>query len=816
MNLRPEERIALDAGDFAEAVRRYVHYGRGKRVEQATPQDLLEAVSLASREWMVDRMLESERVVRERDAKRVYYLSLEFLLGRSLEASLRNLGAYDELRGVLAPHGIDLDGLCLREPDAGLGNGGLGRLAACFLDSLATLGLPGYGYGINYEHGLFRQVIEGGEQHERPDSWQRFGSPWLIPHPEHPVAVPVYGRAEGPPQGGAGNAWSEFRVILGVPYDMPIAGYGGQTVNWLRLYSATTADDFDVALFNQGDYLRAFERKLSTESISKILYPSFSTDAGRELRLLQEYFFVACALRDIVRRHLDAHEGLRSLPQRAAIQLNDTHPALAVAELMRMLVDDHGVAFEEAFEITRATLAYTNHTLLPEALETWPRPLLARVVPRHLQIIEEINFCFLADVERRWPGDVDRLRRLSIIDGDPGRVRMAHLAIVGSHAVNGVSKLHSELVRTRLVPDFVELWPERFENVTNGVTPRRWLLQANPRLAELVTRRIGPGWIRDLEALRELEPALEDAAFRAELRAVKRANKERLAEWVAEETDIAIDPSAMFDVQVKRIHLYKRQLLAALHAIHLFLRVAEDGETLPHPRVCLFAGKAAPEYFLAKRVIQLLCAISRAVEAEPRVREQLRVVFVPDYRVSLAEVIIPAADLSEQISTAGFEASGTGNMKLALNGALTIGTLDGANIEIREAVGDENLYIFGLRAEHVAALRASGRYDPHHALAGSPELARVIDALKSSRFAGEAGDAFGPLLHHLFEERDPYFVLADFDAYCDAQDRASRDHADADAWSLRAGRNIARMGWFSSDRAVREYASRIWRLEASE
>jgi starch phosphorylase len=626
------------------------------------------------------------------------------------------------------------------------------------------------------------------------------------------VAVPVYGRAGRRPRGGGEGAWHDALVIVGIPCDMPIVGYGGDTVNWLRLYSATTADEFDVALFNQGDYLRAFERKLSTERISKILYPSGSTEVGQELRLLQEYFFVACALRDIVRRYTDAHPSVEGLPDKVAIQLNDTHPALAVAELMRTLVDEHEVPFERAFEITRATLSYTNHTLLPEALEVWPRPLLARVVPRHLQIIEEINFRFLADVERRWPGDIDRLRRTSIIEeGHPKRVRMSHLAIVGCHAVNGVSRLHSELVQTKLLPDFAEIWPERFHNVTNGVTPRRWLLQANPALAALITRRIGPGWVRDLEGLRGLEPELADAGFRDELRAVKRANKERLADLVHTETGIVLDPGALFDVHIKRIHLYKRQLLAALHAIHLFLR-AQDGDAPPHPRVCLFAGKAAPEYFLAKLVIRLLCSLSRAVESEPRVREQLRVVFVPDYRVSLAEVIVPAADLSEQISTAGFEASGTGNMKLALNGAITMGTLDGANLEIRDAVGEENLYIFGLRAEEVADLRAAGGYDPHQAVAASPALARVVAELKSARFAGDNGDAFGPLLHHLFDERDPYFVLADFDAYAAAQERAARDFVHADAWSRRAGHNVARAGWFSSDRAVREYAERIWRL----
>jgi starch phosphorylase len=811
MDWRSEDRAAVDAGGFLEAVRRYVHYGRGKRLEDTTQGDLFEAVALASREWLVERMLESERRVRERDAKRVYYLSLEFLIGRSLEASLRNLGAFEEVRRVLAEQRIDLDALCHAEPDAGLGNGGLGRLAACYLDSLATQGLPGYGYGINYEHGLFRQVIENDLQHERPDSWRQHGSPWLIPHPEHPVGVPVYGRADRRPRGGGAGSWHDCRVIVGLPSDMPIAGYGGDTVNWLRLYSATTADEFDVALFNQGDYLRAFERKLSTERISKILYPSGSSEAGQELRLLQEYFFVACALRDIVRRHLDLHASLESLPDKVAIQMNDTHPALAVPELMRMLVDEQALPFERAFEITRATLAYTNHTLLPEALEVWTRPLLARVVPRHLQIIEEINFRFLADVERRWSGDIDRLRRTSIIEeGHPKRIRMGHLAMVGSHHLNGVSRLHSELVRTRLWPDFAELWPERFLNVTNGVTPRRWLLQANPGLAALITRRLGAGWIRDLEQLRGLEPALDEAGFRAELRAIKRANKLRLAERIDAETGIALDPDALFDVQVKRIHLYKRQLLAGLHAIHLFLR-ALDGQAPPHPRACVFAGKAAPEYFLAKLVIRLLCAISRAVEAEPRAREHLRVVFAPDYRVSLAEMIVPAADLSEQISTAGFEASGTGNMKLALNGALTMGTLDGANIEIRDAVGEENLYLFGLRADQVTALRENGAYDPHQPVAESPALSRVIDALKNWSFSGDA-DVFAPLLHHLFEERDPYFVLADFDAYCAAQEGAARDYTDAEAWSLRSGRNIARMGWFSADRAVREYATGIWGL----
>ncbi len=809
----PEERGALGGEDFAEVVRRQVRYGSGKHFEEATPHDLLQAVSLVCRQWAIDRMLESDRRFRAAGAKRVYYLSLEFLIGRSLEASLTNLLAREEVHKALATLGVDLDELIAGEPDAGLGNGGLGRLAACFLESLATLDLPGFGYGINYEHGLFRQVIVDDEQQERPDSWRRLGSPWLIRRPDRAVAVPVYGHAGRRPRAGGVGAWVDWRVIVGVPHDMPVIGYCGRTVNWLRLYSAVTADEFDVALFNQGDYLRAFERKLATERISKLLYPSGSSEAGRELRLLQEYFFVACAVRDLTRRHLDQHGHLEGLPERAAIQLNDTHPALAVAELVRLLVDEHDQDFDAALEQTRATLAFTNHTLLPEALECWPRPLLARVVPRHLQIIEEINARFLDAVLLRWPGDLDRMRRMSIIEeSHPKRIRMTHLAIVGSHSVNGVSELHSQLVQRRLVPDFAELWPERFCNVTNGVTPRRWLLQANPRLAALVSSRIGSGWVRRLEELHGLEPALDDPGFREALRRVKRANKERLAALVAETAGVALDPAALFDVQVKRIHLYKRQLLAALHAIHLYLRILEQGEALEVPRACIFAGKAAPEYFLAKLLIRLLNAVGRVVEAEPRVREQLRVVFVPDYRVSLAEVIVPAAELSEQISTAGFEASGTGNMKLALNGALTIGTLDGANIEIRDAVGEENLYVFGLRADEVQRIRED--YDPRRFLAESPALARVLEALAADRFSADAPGVFAPLVRHLLEEGDPYCVLADFEAYRLTQERVARDYRDADAWTRRAGLNVARIGRFSSDRAVEEYAQRIWRLRA--
>jgi starch phosphorylase len=814
MNLKSDESAALDTGAFGDALRRQVRYRYGKRFANATGRDLLDAVCLACREWVVDRMLATEQRVREHDPKRVYYLSLEFLIGRSLESSLLNLQATAGVRGALLQLGVDLDALCTSEPDAGLGNGGLGRLAACFLDSLATLDMPGYGYGINYEHGLFRQVISGDEQQELPDSWQRLGSPWLIARPEESVGVPVYGRAGRRPQREQRGSWVDWRVIVGMPHDLPIVGYGGRTVNWLRLYSAGTADEFDVALFNRGDYQRAVERKLATERISKVLYPSASSDAGRELRLLQEYFFVACALRDVMRRFLDSQRRFAELPDKVALQLNDTHPVLGIAELMRLLVDEHEVSFDDAFEITSRTFSYTNHTLLPEALEKWPRPLLSRVLPRHLQIIEEINASFLGSVEARWPGDVDRLRRMSIIEeGSPKQLRMAHLAIVGSHAVNGVSELHSTLVRERLVPDFAEMWPDRFSNVTNGVTPRRWLLQSNPGLASLVTQRIGDGWIRDLGALSELEPAVEDAAFRDALRAVKRANKERLAGVVKETTGQVIDPASLFDVHIKRIHMYKRQLLAALHAIHLYQRIVEDGEVLEAPRTCIFAGKAAPEYHLAKLVIRLINGLGRVIDADVRVRDQLRVVFVPDYRVSLAERMIPAVDLSQQISTAGFEASGTGNMKLALNGALTVGTLDGANIEIREAVGDENFYLFGLTADEVVQARRD--YDPRRWLPPGSAAERAVAWIADDRFAGDAPGVFGPLLDHLMDERDPYCVLADFESYRHVQHRAALDFGHADAWARKSGLNTARMGRFSSDRAVREYASRIWGIVGS-
>jgi len=806
----------LPLPDFAASMQRSLRYTLGKRWQDASPHDLFVAVALATREQLIERMLETEERYRAADAKRLYYLSVEFLMGRSLGNNLLNLGLLDKVGSTLAQLGVDLEALRELEPDAALGNGGLGRLAACFLDSLASLDMPGFGYGINYEHGLFRQRFENGEQREELDSWRATGSPWLIIRRDETVRIPVYGQIDKIADGDGlkSTRWTHQRVLVGVPHDLPIVSYGGRTVNALRLYSAQASDEFDIGIFHQGDYHRAFEQKLESERVSKVLYPPESTSAGKELRLLQEYFFVACALRDIVARYLATRRTFDTFADKVAIQLNDTHPALAVAELVRLFVDDHGLPFEKAFELTQRSFAFTNHTLLPEALERWPKPLLARVAPRHLQIIELINSHFLAEVEVRWPGNIDRLRRLSIIEeGHPQHVRMAHLAIVGSHAVNGVSELHSGLVKTQLVPDFAELWPGRFQNKTNGISPRRWLMKANPRLASLISSRIGDGWRVDLEELRQLEPHIADANFLTAFRDVKWGNKARLADAIAGTTGVRVDPDAMFDVQVKRIHEYKRQLLAALRIVEVYLELADDGKQPVAPRVCIFGGKAAPEYFMAKLVIKLISNISEVVNDDPRTRDLLRVVFVPDYRVSLAERIIPAADLSEQISTAGQEASGTGNMKLALNGALTIGTLDGATIEIRDAVGAENMYIFGLRAEQVADLRARSAYDPRALYESTPRIRRVLDAIGDGRFSPGEPKLFAPLVESLLDLGDRWYVLADFEDYGDTQERVSEDWSAPLDWARRAALNVARMGRFSSDRAIREYATAIWNLK---
>ena len=806
--------------DLERAIRRHARYSLGHDLPQSASgpsNELFQAVALALRDGLVDRMLASEARYDRHDVKRLYYLSMEFLMGRALGNNLRNLRLGESYAEALAALGVDLDEVCEQEPDAALGNGGLGRLAACFLDSLATLGLAGYGYGINYEYGLFRQSIVRGEQRERPDNWLATPCPWEIARPDQACVVPLYGHVEHARDrdGGYNPMWLGWQMLVGVPHDMPIVGYGGNTVNVLRLYSARASDEFDMAIFNDGDYLRAVEDKMRSETISKVLYPSDAVAAGRELRLVQEYFFVACAVRDIIRRYRQRRARFDAFADKVAIQLNDTHPALAVAELMRALIDEHDLPWEEAWRLTVATLGYTNHTLLPEALERWPVALLERVLPRHLQIIYEINRRFLDEVTARWPDDGARRARMSIIDdGGDRHVRMAHLAIVGSHAVNGVSALHSALVQRTLVPDFAALWPERFSNKTNGITPRRWLLAANPGLAGLVTDAIGDAWIRDLEALRGLEPLASDAAFQDAFRAVKRANKERLAAIAQRLARVRLDPTALFDVQAKRIHEYKRQLLMLMGVVHAYLQLVDDGVAPAVPRAYLFAGKAAPGYWAAKQIIRLIHAVGQVVNADPRAREHLAVAFLPDYRVSLAERIIPAAELSEQISTAGMEASGTGNMKFALNGALTIGTLDGANIEIGEAVGWDNVFIFGLRAEHVQHLRDSGGYQPRDHYAADARVRRVVDAIDQGRFCPAEPDAFRWLCATLLD-RDPYFHLADLGAYLDAQVRAGDAYRDVAEWTRRAILTVARMGPFSSDRTIREYAGEIWHLDTA-
>jgi glycogen phosphorylase len=798
---------------LAEAIRYHVRYSLARRPGELSPREACRAVALATRDRAVEAMLETDARYDAANVKRVYYLSMEFLVGRSLENNLSNLGLLEEARAAIAGAGGDLEAVFAAEPDAALGNGGLGRLAACFLDSMATLGIPGQGYGINYEFGLFRQEIDNGNQREKPDHWLAFGTPWQIERPEEAVLVPCYGRIEHSQdlEDHYNPLWLDWKVLIGVPHDFPIVGYGGRTVNCLRLYSARSSQDFDMEIFNLGDYIRAVEQKIASETVSKVLYPSDAMASGRELRLLQEYFLVACALRDIVRDYLRRNADIRQLASRVAIQLNDTHPALSVLELMRILVDEHAVAWDEAWEITRATCAYTNHTLMPEALEKWSVGLLERVLPRHLQLLYEINQRFLDEVRARFPGDDERARRVSLIqEGDEKQVRMAHLAIVGSHSVNGVAALHSELVKTTLVPDFHDLFPERFNNKTNGVTPRRWLLSANPPLSKLLRDTLGDAWIGDLDRLRELEPFAEDAGFREAFRAAKRANKERLARVIAETARVKADPDSLFDIQVKRIHEYKRQLLNALQIAHQYLCLAEDGQEPLVPKTYVFAGKAAPGYWAAKQIIRFITALADTVNRDPRTDDLLRVAFVPDYRVSLAEVIIPAGDLSEQISTAGTEASGTSNMKFAMNGALTIGTMDGANIEIREEVGADNVFIFGLRADEIAALQLSGGYRPTDVYERDPAVRRLLDAIDDGRFSGGDRAAFSWVRRSLVESGDRYFHLADFPSYCEAQAEASRLFREPEDWSRKAVRSVARMGRFSSDRSIREYAAGIW------
>jgi starch phosphorylase len=784
----------------------------------ATTRDWWISTAMAVRDHILEGFIATMGVHNEKNVRRVYYLSLEYLMGRLLESNLPNAGFYEVAMAAIRSLGLDFQVLRDAEEDMGLGNGGLGRLAACFLDSLATHDYPAIGYGIHYEFGLFKQEFVNGHQVEHPDNWIMFGDPWEIMRPEYTIRVQLYGDVvhEFDDRGNSRPRWVNTKTILGVPFDTPIAGYGTATVNFLRLWASKATEEFDLATFNRGGYVEAVGEKVVGETVSKVLYPNDKTDNGKELRLVQQYFFIACSLRDIIRRHRKHLENSwDNFADKVAIHLNDTHPAVAIVELLRILVDEEELPMEKAWSIVTRTFAYTNHTLMPEALEKWSVALFQRVLPRHLQLIYEINVLLMESCERAWPGDSAKKRVCSIIEEDGGRmVRMANLAVVGSHAVNGVAALHSELLRRTLFPEFDALYPGKFNNKTNGITPRRWLLQANPRLAALITRALGSsGWVRDLARLRGLEKFADDAAFRREFLAIKHDNKIDLATLIESECGIQVSPDAIFDVQVKRLHEYKRQHLNLLHILALYHRLLQNPSLDLHPRVFLFAAKAAPGYDLAKNIIRAINIIGDHINRDERIGGRIRVAFLPNYRVSLAERIIPAADVSEQISTAGKEASGTGNMKLALNGALTLGTLDGANIEIRDEVGNDNIFIFGMTVDEVAALRTKG-YNPWDIYHGDEEVRAAVDWLGSDYFTPGEGAAFAPVYHSLLAGGDPFMVLADFRAYCDAQSRIDAAYRDQDRWARMAILNVARSGWFSSDRTIREYAEQIWNLPA--
>jgi glycogen phosphorylase len=793
-------------------------YSLAKDQYSATARDRFMSLALTVRDRLIERWISTQQRYYRRDAKRVYYLSAEFLMGRALANNLLNLGLYDTAREAMRMMGLEVSDLLEQEVDAGLGNGGLGRLAACFLDSMATLDIPGYGYGIRYEFGMFDQEIKAGWQIEKPDEWLRFGNPWEMPRPEYWVPVGFGGRTEEHFDHGRLRVhWAPEEQVIGVAYDTPIAGYGNATVNTLRLWRARASEEFDLTLFNDGDYERAVLEKNRSETISKVLYPSDVKMFGRELRLKQQYFFVACSLHDIVRRHLVAHKSMDDFADKVAIQLNDTHPAVAIPELMRIFVDEHQMPWEKAWDLTVATFGYTNHTLLAEALETWPVEIFGMLLPRHLAIIFEINRRFLRQVMNRFPYDEPRISRMSLIDEGDGqlsskRIRMAYLAVVGSHSVNGVAALHTQLLQQDLLRDFHEMWPDRFNNKTNGVTPRRWLLEANPLLSEAISARIGDGWTIDLGELRKLEPLADDETFRAAFRDIKQRNKEQLATYIEREHGISIDRGSIFDVQVKRLHEYKRQLLNLLHIVALYLRLKKQPDLSMIPRTFIFGGKAAPAYATAKLIIKLINSVAAVVNADPQVKDKLKVVFLANYRVSLAQRIFPGSDVSEQISTAGKEASGTGNMKFALNGALTVGTLDGANIEIRDEVGHENFFLFGLTAQQVQDLLRSG-YRPRDYYEKNPELHAVLDLINGGFFEPEHPELFRPLVQSLLDH-DPYLLLADFASYAECQQRVDQAFADKDRWTRMAILNVARMGKFSSDRTIREYAEQIWKAQS--
>jgi starch phosphorylase len=791
-----------------------LYYRQARIPGTATRNDWYMALAFTVRDRIVSRSIKTLETILKQDVRVVSYLSAEFLLGPHLLNNMVNLGIFEQMKDAAKQLGLDLNALIQQEEEPGLGNGGLGRLAACYMDSLATLEVKAVGYGIRYEFGIFDQEIRDGWQVEKTDKWLRLGNPWETERPEIAFDVNFGGHTESyhDSEGRYRVRWVPRRVVRGVAHDTPIVGYRVSSVNLLRLWSAEAVESFDFEAFNVGDYYGAVDEKIISETISKVLYPNDEPEIGKRLRLAQQYFFVSCSLQDLIRFQLLSGNKLETFHDWNAIQLNDTHPSLAVAELMRLLVDDHLMDWDKAWHITTHTFAYTNHTLLPEALEKWPLPLFKQVLPRHLEIIYEINHRFLEEVRQKHPGDDQRLARLSIIEESGEKhVRMAHLASVGSHAVNGVAALHSDLVRKTILRDFYELWPEKFHNVTNGVTPRRWMVLSNPRLAQLIASKIGERWISHLEEeLRGLEGHVEDETFRKQWRDVRRKNKNDLASIIKERTGIIVDSESLFDIHVKRIHEYKRQHLNLLHVVTLYNRIKRRPSLDMVPRTVIFGGKAAPGYFMAKRIIKLINAVGDVVNKDPDVAGRLKVVFFPDFNVKNGHRIYPAADLSEQISTAGKEASGTGNMKFSMNGALTIGTLDGANIEIREEVGEENFFLFGLTTEEVHDLK-SGGYHPRQYYESNPELKEAIDLMGSGFFSGGDPNLFKPLVDALLHD-DEYMLLADYQSYVDCQEKVSEAYRDQDRWTRMSILNVARMGKFSSDRSIREYCQKIWHV----
>jgi starch phosphorylase len=805
-------RTALSVEALAQSFLDNLFFVQGRSLERATVNDLYMALAHTVRDRLVERWIQTVKNYQAQDVRVVCYLSAEFLTGPHLANNLINLGIYGETEQAMKQLGLDLNVLIEQEEEPGLGNGGLGRLAACFMDSLATLDIPAIGYGIRYEYGIFDQQIRDGWQVESTDKWLRLGNPWALERPEDAFEVKMGGRTEKHTDatGRVRVTWIPQKLVRGVPHDTPILGYRTNTANTMRLWAAQAVESFDFETFNHGDFLGAVADKVSSENISKILYPNDEGIQGKQLRLAQQFFFVSCSLQHILKIQATQHRPLAELHRNFAIQMNDTHPAIAVAELMRLLIDEHGMEWEATWHVTGHALSYTNHTLLPEALEQWPRSLFGSLLPRHLEIIDEINRRHVENVRLKFPGDEARVQRLSLINEDGEKfVRMAHLAALGSHAINGVAALHTELLKTHVLSDFYALTPEKFSNKTNGVTPRRWMRLSNPRLAQLLTARLGSGWVRDLEKLRKLEPLVDDQEFSAEWRAIKRHNKLQLSVYIQDCLGISIDADSIFDVLVKRLHEYKRQHLLVLYILTLYKRIQRDPDTEMVPRTFIFGGKAAPGYRMAKLIIKLIHSVGEAINSDPLVRGRMKVVFLPDYSVKLGQRVYPAADLSEQISLAGKEASGTGNMKFAMNGAVTIGTLDGANIEIREEVGAENFFLFGLTTPEVESRKREG-YSPRAIFEANPMLREVLISLSNGEFSHGDKTLFEPLVNSLLTA-DDYMLLADYQSYVDCQDRVSAAYKDQEAWTRMSILNVARIGKFSSDRAIRDYCSEIWK-----